>query len=150
MKDEGRARALSRLFGLALCAALAACGATPQAPRAPQRVGPAAPAPTTPAPLPTAVAAAPAPLPTAPAPAPDPTALAAGLGAGQTLTLAVGETASLGVEGASVSFDRVVEDSRCPANAQCIWQGRTRCASPTSSPTPRPPTASPGTPTCSP
>lgn len=44
----------------------------------------------------------------------------------QPFTLAIGEEvrfASLGV-----TLDEVVEDSRCPADVQCIWEGRTAFA----------------------
>jgi hypothetical protein len=102
--------ALRGLLGLALCAALAACSAAPRVPSAPRAIGATA------TPSPAQPGATPAP--TAPA------VLVAGLGGGQTVTVALGETVSLGVEGASLSFDDVVEDSRCPANAQCLWQGR--------------------------
>lgn len=92
----------------AICIVLAACGA---APTAPQRVG-------------TVVAAVPTATPQAltDSGATAPPELTITLG--DTITLRLGETVSLGVDGASVSFDRVVEDSRCPADAQCIWQGR--------------------------
>ncbi|HMQ32464.1 MAG TPA: hypothetical protein PKD53_17160 [Chloroflexaceae bacterium] len=100
----------------ALCAALAACGAAPRAPRAARAFGPTA-QPTAEAPAATAARS----QPTAPAATP---AVLADLGGGGTITLALGETASLGADGASVSFERVVEDSRCPANAHCVWQGR--------------------------
>ena len=40
------------------------------------------------------------------------------------LTIPLGQT--LGIEGTrlGVRFDAVVEDSRCPANAMCVWEGR--------------------------
>jgi hypothetical protein len=37
-------------------------------------------------------------------------------------TVRVGEAARLGPLG--IRVDRVVEDSRCPAQVQCVWQGR--------------------------
>lgn len=94
-------RTLRPLLLAALCAALAGCGAAPQAPPAARVFAPATPA----------------------APSATPAVLA-DLGGDATLTLRLGETASLGAAGASVSFDAVVEDSRCPASARCIWQGR--------------------------
>lgn len=100
-----------RALAAALCLALAACGGAPQVPRAPQAIGPSATS------APPSRAAPPA------TPAAPPTVLAA-LGVAQTLTLRLGETVSLGAPGASLTVDRVLEDSRCPANAQCLWQGR--------------------------
>lgn len=38
------------------------------------------------------------------------------------VTLALGER--LAIPGGQLSFDAVIEDSRCPADAQCIWAGR--------------------------
>jgi hypothetical protein len=47
---------------------------------------------------------------------------------GQPVVLAVGEQAGT-VDGAvRVRFDRVLEDSRCPAQVECFWTGRARIA----------------------
>lgn len=40
------------------------------------------------------------------------------------LSVAYGQTASLGDPRITVRFDSVVEDSRCPADAMCVWEGR--------------------------
>jgi len=40
------------------------------------------------------------------------------------LSLAYGQTVAVGTSGISVRFDSVVEDSRCPADAMCVWEGR--------------------------
>jgi hypothetical protein len=42
---------------------------------------------------------------------------------GQTVTLHVGETASLRAESLQVHFDKVAEDSRCPVGVTCVWEG---------------------------
>lgn len=40
-----------------------------------------------------------------------------------TLELGVGDTARVPETPASVTFVRVVEDSRCPKGVQCVWEG---------------------------
>ncbi len=35
----------------------------------------------------------------------------------------LGESVELPDQGIGISFDRVVEDSRCPANVVCVWAG---------------------------
>ena len=40
------------------------------------------------------------------------------------VTVPLGQTATIPSAGVSVRFDSVVEDSRCPADANCVWQGR--------------------------
>lgn len=40
------------------------------------------------------------------------------------VALALGATASL--DGLPLSFDEVLEDSRCPDDAECVWEGRAR------------------------
>jgi hypothetical protein len=40
------------------------------------------------------------------------------------VTVALGENAVLATSGASLRFDAVIEDSRCPADAMCITAGR--------------------------
>ena len=40
------------------------------------------------------------------------------------LSVAYGQTVSIGDPGTTVRFDAVVEDSRCPADAMCVWEGR--------------------------
>ena len=46
--------------------------------------------------------------------------------AGVPFRLALGETAAL--DGHTIRFAEVVEDSRCPEGAQCVWAGRARIA----------------------
>ena len=40
-----------------------------------------------------------------------------------TLELSVGDTVPVPDTQASVTFVRVVEDSRCPKGVQCVWEG---------------------------
>jgi hypothetical protein len=47
--------------------------------------------------------------------------------AGEEFTLAAGASAS--IDGRYlVTFEKVVEDSRCPMNARCVWEGNARVA----------------------
>lgn len=43
---------------------------------------------------------------------------------GQPFTLKYGETAQLADDPLRITFDKVVEDSRCPVKVQCVWAGR--------------------------
>lgn len=45
---------------------------------------------------------------------------------GQDFTLAAGGVAR--VSGREIRFDEVLEDSRCPMNARCVWEGNARVA----------------------
>ena len=45
------------------------------------------------------------------------------LAAAATLELGVGQTSRVAGTEASVTFVRVVEDSRCPKGVQCVWAG---------------------------
>jgi hypothetical protein len=47
---------------------------------------------------------------------------------GEEFTLALGESVGIDQSGVSVGFKAVVEDSRCPMNARCIWEGNARIA----------------------
>ena len=38
------------------------------------------------------------------------------------VALALGASGSL--DGLALSFDEVIEDSRCPADVECVWEGR--------------------------
>lgn len=84
----------------------------------------------TPAPSPTASASsspstAPSPSPTAnvtPTPQPSPTTPAS-VNLGQTFSLQGGQTARITAEDLTISFDRLVQDSRCPSDVQCIRAG---------------------------
>ncbi|MBN1376002.1 MAG: hypothetical protein JXA01_07595 [Dehalococcoidia bacterium] len=46
---------------------------------------------------------------------------------GQEFKLAVGQTALIAGEQFDIKFAEVITDSRCPANAICIWQGEVTC-----------------------
>jgi hypothetical protein len=47
--------------------------------------------------------------------------------AGEEFTLAAGASAS--IDGRYlITFEKVVEDSRCPMNARCVWEGNARVA----------------------
>lgn len=109
------------LLLIAICATLSACA--PTVPRAPQRGTFAGAGAATPTPGPAPAVSATASI-TERSPPAAPTSVPGESPGEQTVTLHVGESADLGAAGASVSFDRVVEDSRCPANARCIWPGR--------------------------
>ncbi len=45
---------------------------------------------------------------------------------GQEFLLA--ERAAAQVRGVTIRFDEVIEDSRCPMNARCVWEGNARVA----------------------
>ncbi len=45
---------------------------------------------------------------------------------GKDFTLAFGETVFLKGTGLAVTFRAVLEDSRCPVNAYCVWAGNAR------------------------
>ena len=47
---------------------------------------------------------------------------------GEEFSLALGESVGIDQSGVSVGFKAVVEDSRCPMNARCIWEGNARIA----------------------
>jgi len=42
---------------------------------------------------------------------------------GQEFDVRIGETAAIADEPLTVTFEQVVEDSRCPANTTCVWAG---------------------------
>ena len=42
---------------------------------------------------------------------------------GQDFDARIGETVAIAGEPLTVTFEQVVEDSRCPANAACVWAG---------------------------
>jgi hypothetical protein len=66
------------------------------------------------------------PPPSAPAPhaTTEPPPSASGGAIGQPFTLSLGATAQLAEADFSVTPREIIEDSRCPANAHCLWQGR--------------------------
>jgi len=47
---------------------------------------------------------------------------------GEEFTLALGESVGIDETGVIVEFLKVIEDSRCPMNARCIWEGNARIA----------------------
>lgn len=55
---------------------------------------------------------------------------------GDTVELRVGESALLGSAGATVTFTRVVTDSRCPADVTCVWAGDAHIQLDATGPTP--------------
>lgn len=44
--------------------------------------------------------------------------------AGDTVTIAFKKTAKLIPDGLKITFTGITEDSRCPTDAMCIWEGR--------------------------
>jgi hypothetical protein len=49
------------------------------------------------------------------------------IGLGRAFELALGQKARLGTaDHLTIVFSRVLEDSRCPANALCVWAGNAR------------------------
>jgi hypothetical protein len=55
---------------------------------------------------------------------------------GEEFTLALGESVGIDHRGVTVAFKDVIEDSRCPMNARCIWEGNARIAIQASQSTP--------------
>jgi len=49
------------------------------------------------------------------------------VGLGQEFQLRPGGTAVIGGENLEIRFIKIVEDSRCPVGATCIWAGRAVC-----------------------
>ena len=47
---------------------------------------------------------------------------------GEEFTLALGESVGIEQKNVIVKFEQVIEDSRCPMNARCIWEGNARLA----------------------
>lgn len=45
-------------------------------------------------------------------------------GLGQEFTLSIGQSAQIEGQNLRVSFEEVLEDSRCATGATCIWEGR--------------------------
>ncbi|HLA73373.1 MAG TPA: hypothetical protein VK624_17825 [Steroidobacteraceae bacterium] len=47
---------------------------------------------------------------------------------GEEFTLALGESVGIEQKNVIVKFEKVIEDSRCPMNARCVWEGNARIA----------------------
>ena len=45
----------------------------------------------------------------------------------QEFSLAIGERASISGEDLEIEFLEILEESRCPRDATCVWEGRVRC-----------------------
>jgi hypothetical protein len=45
-----------------------------------------------------------------------------------SVSVAIGETAALGATGVTITFRAVTEESRCPLNAVCVWEGNGQVA----------------------
>ena len=46
----------------------------------------------------------------------------------EAFALAGGQEAAIAGEGLRIHFDEVIEDSRCPAQVECVWTGQARIA----------------------
>lgn len=46
---------------------------------------------------------------------------------GQEFTLSAGQSVSIAGENLKIQFIEVINDSRCPINVTCIWEGRASC-----------------------
>ena len=44
----------------------------------------------------------------------------------ETMTVRVGQQKTVGKGDLKVSFIKLIEDSRCPANAKCVWAGNAK------------------------
>jgi len=60
-------------------------------------------------------------------PEPSPAASSVATSVGQPFVLAVAHAAVF-EDGLTVTFERVVEDSRCPTTVQCVWEGNAEVA----------------------
>lgn len=49
---------------------------------------------------------------------------ACGVSLGEEFSLKVGQSAVIRGEGLEIGFEQVLEDSRCPRDVTCIWEGR--------------------------
>lgn len=47
---------------------------------------------------------------------------------GEVFTLGGGQAADVAGEGLHLTFDRVLDDSRCPSQVECVWTGEARIA----------------------
>jgi hypothetical protein len=47
---------------------------------------------------------------------------------GEEFSLAIGRTASIRGDDLEITFLEVIEDSRCPREVTCVWEGRVSCS----------------------
>ena len=45
---------------------------------------------------------------------------------GQPFTISIDQPAQLSEKGLSLTFQKILEDSRCPSHVQCVWSGQAR------------------------
>jgi hypothetical protein len=46
---------------------------------------------------------------------------------GQEFSLSIGQTATIKGQALQITFEDIIEDSRCPSDVTCIWAGRASC-----------------------
>ncbi len=46
---------------------------------------------------------------------------------GEEFSLSIGQTAAIKGQDLQITFEDVIEDSRCPSDVTCIWAGRASC-----------------------
>lgn len=46
---------------------------------------------------------------------------------GEEFSLSIGQTANIKGQALQITFEDVIEDSRCPSDVTCIWAGRVSC-----------------------
>ena len=46
---------------------------------------------------------------------------------GEEFSLSIGQTAAINGQDLQITFEDVIEDSRCPSDVTCIWAGRVSC-----------------------
>jgi len=46
---------------------------------------------------------------------------------GEEFSLSIGQTAIIRGQALQITFEDVIEDSRCPSDVTCIWAGRVSC-----------------------
>ena len=46
---------------------------------------------------------------------------------GEEFSLSIGQTATIKGQALQITFEDVIEDSRCPSDVTCIWAGRVSC-----------------------
>lgn len=63
---------------------------------------------------------------TSPSPATPPPAGLETRSLGYPFSIQVGETVAMDGETLTITYDRLLEDSRCPADVQCVWEGNGR------------------------